>query len=210
MSYVLNKTLNTDLCDEINKLLVNDKINDLRKKNVKLTKRNAKISKENKDLKKKNEDLKEKNEDLKKLVDISSDECEIIENMISSTHSKNTFQDFIESIDERHISFNICDNFSGWYEYALPKFLDYIVEDEDYNFNLVDFITARNYAVNFDGDCGNMAYHLLKPAKQRIMYYLLLKRFEEEEESHDVCNVIDKMKEFYENKIEEEDKIEYL
>ena len=128
--------------------------------------------------------------------------------MISSTHSKNTFQDFIESIDERYITFDITDgnfsDFSDWYEYALPKFLDYIVEDEDYNFNLDDFITARNYAIHYDGDEDNMVYQEIEETKQRIMYYLLLKTFEEEDELPDVISVIAKMKEFYEDKIEEE------
>ena len=128
--------------------------------------------------------------------------------MISSTHSKNTFQDFIESIDERYITFDITDgnfsDFSDWYEYALEKFLDYIVEDEDYNFNLDDFITARNFAVHYDGDEDNMVYQEIEETKQRIMYYFLLKIFKEEDELPDVISVIAKMKEFYEDKIEEE------
>tara|TARA_R110001606_G_scaffold312275_1_gene458995 strand:- start:834 stop:1268 length:435 start_codon:yes stop_codon:yes gene_type:complete len=139
---------------------------------------------------------------------VSTNEYEIIKNMISSTHSKNTFQDFIESIDERYITFDITDgnfsDFSDWYEYALEKFLDYIVEDEDYNFNLDDFITARNFAVHYDGDEDNMVYQEIEETKQRIMYYFLLKIFKEEDELPDVISVIAKMKEFYENKIEEE------
>tara|TARA_R110000782_G_C14456700_1_gene372874 strand:+ start:37 stop:459 length:423 start_codon:yes stop_codon:yes gene_type:complete len=135
---------------------------------------------------------------------VSTNEYEIIKNMISSTHSKNTFQDFIESIDERGISFDITDNFWNWYNDTLCLFMDYIVEDEEYNFNLVDFITAHNYAIDNEGHCDNMVYLELKPTKQRIMYYLILKIFEEEDERHDVSNVIAKMKEFYEDNIEQE------
>jgi len=206
MAYVLNKVLDNDICDELNKLTVNDTIIQLKESLIKEKLRC--------------EFLTEQIDELEYKIDVC--ESQIIENefvdidslIVNMTNGRldhftgrriNIFRNWIDNYGESGLSYNIAetyDNFNDWYYDVLHCFLDYFVEGEDYNVSFEQFFEAmkiyeENYGDKFDTDWD-------KDKMKRLVVYILLKEIFKDNETKCVKFVIAEMKEWYEEKIEEE------
>ena len=207
MAYVLNKVLDNDICDELNKLTVNDTIIQLKESLIKEKLRC--------------EFLTEQIDELEYKIDVC--ESQIIENefvdidslIVNMTNGRrvdhftgrriNIFRNWIDNCGESGLSYNIAetyDNFNDWYYDVLHCFLDYFVEGEDYNVSFDQLFEAmkiyeENYGDKFDTDWD-------KNKMKRLVVYILLKERFKDKETRCVNFVIAEMKEWYEDKIEEE------
>ena len=203
MAYVLNKVLDNDICDELNKLTVNDTIIRLKES---LIKEHLRC-----------EILIDQIDELEYKID----DCEstIIENKCVLIVNMTNFRDFRGSITrfsiwiggyaEKGIGYDIAetyDNFDDWYNDVLHCFLDYSVQGEYYNVSFDQFFEAmkiyeENYGDKFDTDWD-------KDKMKRLVVYILLKERFEDNETKCVKFVIAEMKKWYEDTIEKEAKYE--
>ena len=199
MAYVLNKVLDNDICDELNKLTVNDTIIRLKESLIKEHLRCEILIDQIDELEYKIDDC-ESTIIENKCVDID----ELIVNMTNGRRI-DIFTNWIEGCGERGLGYDIAktyDNFDDWYSDVLPCFLNYFVDDEDYNVSFDQFFKAKNlwqqnYGDKFDTDLNNGTM------KELVVYILLKERFDDNE-TKCVKFVIAEMKEWYEDKIEEE------
>lgn len=198
MAYVLNKVLDNDICDELNKLTVNDTIIQLKESLIKEQLRCEILIDQIDELEYKIDDC-ESTIIENKCVDID----ELIVNMTNGRRI-DIFTNWIEGCGERGLGYDIAEtykNFDDWYNDVLRSFLDYFVDDEYYNVSFDQFFEAKNlwkqyfeeWDLNLDND----------KMKQLVVYILLKERFDDNE-TKCVKFVIAEMKEWYEDKIEEE------
>ena len=206
MAYVLNKVLDNDICDELNKLTVNDTIIQLKESLIKEKLRC--------------EFLTEQIDELEYKIDVC--ESQIIENefvdidslIVNMTNGRrvdhftgrriNIFRNWIDNCGESGLSYNIAetyDNFNDWYYDVLHCFLDYFIDGEDYNVSFDQFFKAKKlYEETYD----EFDFDLNKDKMKTLVVYILLKDRFEDNETKCVKFVIAEMKEWYEDKIEEE------
>ena len=221
MAYVLNKVLDNDICDELNKLTVNDTIIQLKESLIKEKMRCESLTDVIDELEHNIADCESTIEEL----EIKIDDCEsqIIENEFVDIDSlivnMTNFRDFRGSITrfsiwiggygEKGIGYDIAetyDNFDDWYNDVLHCFLDYSVQGEYYNVSFDQFFEAmkiyeENYGDKFDTDWD-------KDKMKRLVVYILLKERFEDNETKCVKFVIAEMKKWYEDTIEKEAKYE--
>tara|TARA_B110000977_G_scaffold117860_3_gene152134 strand:- start:4424 stop:5092 length:669 start_codon:yes stop_codon:yes gene_type:complete len=217
MAMILNKCLNNDVCDQINKLVVNDKINQLRDdiasgelygqyKRDEIRGYESLVQK----LEEKIEELGEEIEEIiheDKFVDIES----IIDHIPNfNTRSRIRFNNFMNNICcEKGIAFDIAetyDNFDDWYDDVLQLFLHFVVEDNFYNISLTQIFKAKSFFEYKQSDEFIMNNNKEKFSR-RVVYLLLEEKFEENK-IRSVKYVIANMKEWYNDKIKKEAKYE--
>ena len=215
MAYVLNKVLDNDICDELNKLTVNDTIIQLKESLIKEKMRCESLT----DVIDELEDNIAVCERIIEELEIKIDDCEsqIIENQFVDIDALivnmtdfdfrggiMSFPNFIEGYGVSSLSYDIAEtyhNFDDWYNDVLHCFLDYFIDGEDYNVSFDQFFKAKKlYEETYD----EFDFDLNKDKMKTLVVYILLKDRFEDNETKCVKFVIAEMKEWYEDKIEEE------
>ena len=198
MAYVLSKVLNNDICDEINKLVVNETINQLQNDFASEELDGQEYRDQIRGYQAHLEILEDEIED-NKFVDIDA----IIVSMTTARYGYN-FLSFINIYNETYNISETYNNFYDWYIDTLHSFLDYIVHSEEYNISFDQLFKAKKiYEDEYGGEfnMNNCEYDI----KIQVVHILLKKKFQEKE-TKCVKSVIAEMKEWYENKIKEEKK----
>ena len=215
MAYVLSKVLNNDICDEINKLVVNETINQLQNDFASEELDGQEYRDQIRGYQAHLEILEDEIEDNKfvdieeNVLTISGDKHEfvdidaIIVSMTTARYGYN-FLSFINIYNETYNISETYNNFYDWYIDTLHSFLDYIVHSEEYNISFDQLFKAKKiYEDEYGGEfnMNNCEYDI----KIQVVHILLKKKFQEKE-TKCVKSVIAEMKEWYENKIKEEKK----
>ena len=212
MAYVLNKVLDNDICDELNKLTVNDTIIQLKESLIKEKMRCESLT----DVIDELEDNIAVCERIIEELEIKIDDCEstIIENkgvdidalIVNMTNGRriDIFTNWIDGYGGTGIAYDIAKtykNFDEWYNDVLHCFLDYFIDGEDYNVSFDQFFKAKKlYEETYD----EFDFDLNKDKMKTLVVYILLKERFQDNETKCVKFVIAEMKEWYEDKIEEE------
>lgn len=220
MAHTLHKYLNNDLCDEINKLVVNETIKDLNKTINKLKEEVEKLN----ETKHKyylynielltnkrhlNNDCKLLEEELAEISPVDIDD--IMVNLTKKKYSNSSEIEFVYFINnictEKGIAYDISEtynNFEDWFNDVLHCFLDYKVYDMKYNISLTQLFEAKKYS---EEQYGSFDFKETEEETARLVVYILLvKEFKEDIQEIDIVNyIIDDLKIWYFEKINEEE-----
>lgn len=211
MAMILNKCLNNDVCDEINKRVVNDTIKDLRN--------------ENENLQYENEDLEDKLEKRDDEIDEYNNDNGLLEDRIAELEPGNIcrtltvmnnrnynfkFDSYMDVCDMSGLAWDIADtydNFDEWYGDILHHYLDYVVDyrysmdSSFFNITIDHIFEAREY---HEESYGDFIIDTDKAKFSKMIIFLLLKKEFEGGLCIQVEAIICDMREWYDTKIEEE------
>ena len=213
MAMILNKVLNNDICDEMNKLVVNDTIKDLQEEkqgyidsifNLEKNLEEAEDVKD--DLERTIDNLEIEIDDLRRELPIDIDQ--IICRLISIDIRDLTFDNFMNHICcERGLAYDIAtySDFDEWKQDVIHHYLDFVVSGEIYNVSTIDIFKAKTY---HDNNFGGFELGDDIDKFSRSVVFLRLKEKLEEEETSDSRYVIESMRNWYNEKLKEEKEYE--
>ena len=183
MAMILNKVLNNDICDEMNKLVVNDTIKDLQEENEgyvdeisNLKEEVAKFEDINYDLENENYDLRsEKPDDIDQII------CRLTS---MGLRDMLNFDNFMKDIcSEKGIAYDITETYSDfdeWKQDVMYHYLEFVVSGEIYNVSTIDIFKAKTYHDDNFGEGFELGDDIDKFSR-RVVFLLLKERLDEEE-----------------------------
>jgi len=218
MAYVLSKCLDNDICDEINKLVVNDKINELEDDNIKLAIKvddlETKLEDEINDYDTFVSELQQEIYDLREMREVSIPHIITTMNRGHLRQELNRFEryaDFYFQEPELNDIAENYDNFEHWYSIALPSHIQYITYAKNYKITLSQIFQVKRYfkendddgfELNLDDDFVNE-----QEIARKVVSQLILMRINEQV-SNNAIQIKKKMEDWYNEKIEEEEEEE--
>ena len=213
MAMILNKVLNNDICDEMNKLVVNDTIKDLQEENegyvdeiFSLKKNLEELDDEVAKLEDENGNLENENYDLRS--ELPTDIDDIICRLIYKDIRDLTFDNFMNHICcEKGLAYDIAtySDFDEWKHDVMYHYLEFVVNGEIYNVSTIDIFKAKTY---HDNNFGGFELGDDIDKFSRSVVFLRLKEKLEEEETSDSRYVIESMRNWYNEKLEQEKEYE--
>ena len=211
MAYVLSKCLDNDMCDEINKLVVNDKINQLEDDNIKLEIDIDDLQDEINDYDTFVSELQQEIYDLRDLQEVSITDIIASMNSDNSSHP-NRFEiyaeEYFDCITMTRIAENF-DNFEDWYSTALVNYITDIVWNKTYKITLSQIFQVIKYFKENDDDSFNLDfdYHSEKRIAQKVVSKLIQMRINEQV-SNNAIQIKVTMEDWYNEKVKWEAKEE--
>ena len=216
MAMILNKVLNNDICDEMNKLVVNDTIKDLQEENegyvdeiFSLKKNLEELDDEVAKLEDENGNLENENYDLRS--ELPTDIDDIICRMTSmGLRDMLKFDNFMNNIcSEKGIAYDIAETYSDfdeWKHDVMYHYLEFVVNGEIYNVSTIDIFKAKTYHDDNYGEGFELDDDIDKFSRRVV--FLLLKEILEEEETPRSRSVIESMRTWYTHSTEQEKRAE--
>ena len=205
---VLNKHLNYDICDEINKLVVNSTIQELQDDNIKLEIKVDDLETDVENLNDEYVELENDNYNLEQTQEVS------ITNIIACMNSEesnepNRFEIFTEMTYDKGINYDIAetyDNFTDWYGDALNYYINYVIYgDGTYNVSLSQiYQVKRELGGDFELDFDNFTETQIS---KQVVFHLIKMRIDEQV-SNNAIQIKVTMEDWYNEKIEEEEEEE--